>query len=263
MRTFSTLSVIAILLTQGAVAQDTGASAAGVDVYDGFETPELSKVWATDRFVPGAVEMQTNFFRAGHAAARITVRTGEKFEAGINGNKDSERAELREATDLVSRENVAYEQSFSLFIPEDFPIVPTRLVLAQWKQYCPDGGDCSDDSPVVAIRYVAGQLRITHQIGAHATTLYETRDDLRGKWTDFRFQIRFSTGTNGYVKAWLNGSPVVAFRGVNAYAENATTGYTSPGYFYFKMGLYRDVMPEPMTIYVDEYRKRQLPKDQP
>jgi hypothetical protein len=27
------------------------------------------------------------------------------------------------------------------------------------------------------------------------------------------------------------------------------------------MGLYRNVMPEPMTVYIDEYRKKQLPQN--
>jgi hypothetical protein len=33
--------------------------------------------------------------------------------------------------------------------------------------------------------------------------------------------------------------------------------------FYFKVGLYRDRMPAPMTIYVDEYRKEQLTEGLP
>jgi hypothetical protein len=46
-----------------------------------------------------------------------------------------------------------------MYLPSDFPIVPMRLVVAQWKQYC--GGDslpCSDDSPVLAVRYMAWRL---------------------------------------------------------------------------------------------------------
>src|ERR1700712_5491431 len=100
---------------------------AGTDVYDGFETSVLGKFWSTDRFERGAVEMQTNIVRAGHGAAKITVHTGEKFEAGVNGDKDSERAELLEPKKLVSKENASYEQSFSMFIPTNFPVVPTRL----------------------------------------------------------------------------------------------------------------------------------------
>lgn len=238
-----------------------GAPKAMADVYDGFETSQLSKVWDTDRFVPGAVEMQTNVVRAGHGAAKITVHTHDKFEAGINGNKDSERAELREGVrKQISKESVPYEFSFSMFIPTNFPIVPTRLVIAQWKQYCPEGGNCQDDSPVVAIRYVSGVLRITHQTGLHPTTLFETKEEVRGKWLDFMFQMRFSTNETGRIKARLNDKMVVDYKGVNAYPENPVTGYPNPSHFYFKMGLYRDEMAEPMTIYIDEYRKKQLPE---
>jgi hypothetical protein len=111
---------------------------------------------------------------------------------------------------------------------------------------------------VVAIRYVSGVLKITHQIGRHQTTLFETKDEARGQWLDFKFQTRFTTNETGRVKAWLNGKPVVDYTGVNAYPENAATGYIHPGRFYFKMGLYRDLMSEPMTIYIDEYRKKEL-----
>jgi len=232
-----------------------------IDIYDGFETPVLGKLWDTDRFVSGAVQMQTNVVRAGHGAAMVTVQSGEKFEAGVNGNKDSERAELLEARKLTAKEGTAFEQSFSLFIPTNFPIVPVRLVIAQWKQYCPDGGHCYDDSPVLALRYISGKLRITHQTNAEAITLFQTKEELRGKWTDFKFQTRFTAGTNGYVRAWINGQQVIDYHGPNAYAEDDATSYPHPSYFYFKMGLYRDVMPEPMTLYIDEYRKQQLPDE--
>jgi Polysaccharide lyase len=234
------------------------ALVARVDAYDAFETRELSGIWDTDRFERGAVTMQSEVVRAGRGAAKVVVRSRDKFEAGINGNKDSERAELLEASKLVSKEDRTYEYSFSMWIPADFPIVPTRLVIAQWKQDCDGHANCSDDSPVVAVRYVSGVLQITHQIGRHRTTLFETDESLRGKWTDFRFRIRFSTRESGRLQGWLNGRQVVDYGGVNAYPENASTGYASPSRFYFKMGLYRDVMAEPMTIYIDEYRKRQL-----
>src|ERR1035441_1272601 len=94
--------------------QVTNATAPAIDVYDGFETAGLSKVWDTDRFEPGAAQMQTNIFRAGPGPAKITVRPRDKFEAGIKGSKDSERDELLEAKKLTSKEDAAYEQSFSM-----------------------------------------------------------------------------------------------------------------------------------------------------
>jgi Polysaccharide lyase len=245
-----------LLLSAGiSLAQDTTAP---LDVYDGFETPSLSKVWSADRFAPGAVQMQTNIFRAGHSAVEITVRPNDKFEAGINGNSDSERAELLEAKKLTSKENEAYEFSFSMFFPKDFPIVPTRLVIAHWKQYCPEGGNCSDDSPVLAIRYISGVLKITQDLDKHQTILYQEPGEFRNRWLDFKFQTRFSPNNNGRIRAWLGEKQLVDFTGVTANPENAATSYPSPSRFYFKMGLYRNVMPEPMTIYIDEYRKKQL-----
>lgn len=230
-----------------------------IDVYDGFETAELSRVWETNRLEPGALTMQSNVARAGHGAAKIVVHSRDIFEKGINGSADTERAELTEAESLYAKQDVPYEYSFSMFIPSDFLIVPTRLVIAQWKQECGGNEKCSDDSPVLAVRYISGVLRITQKTGRMQTTLFETGEDVRGKWTDFRFQNRFSPGASGSVKAWINGKPVVNYAGPTAYAENAGTGYRSPSPFYFKMGLYRDVMAEPMTIYIDEYRKKQLP----
>jgi len=230
-----------------------------VDVYDGFETRGLSGIWDTSRFVPGAVTMQSDFVREGRGAAKVALHSRDMFEAGIKGSKDSERAELLEAPKLISKEDIAYEYSFSELIPADFPIVPVRLVIAQWKQDCDGHRACSDDSPVVAVRYTSGVLEITHQAGAHREALFRTSESLRGKWTDFRFQIRFTPRPDGAIRGWLNGTQEIDYRGATAYPENAATGYASPGRFYFKMGLYRDAMETPMTMYIDEYRKRQLP----
>jgi Polysaccharide lyase len=250
---------VGLLLGCAGVVRAQTAKASGVDVYDGFETASLSKAWDTDRFKPGAVTMETNIVRAGHGAVKITVQANDKFEAGVNGNSDSERDELLEARKLTARENVNYEQSFSMYFPTDFPIVPTRLVIAQWKQYCANGGNCSDDSPVLAIRYISGELRITQDLDKKFIVLYREKNEFRGRWLDFKFQVRFSSKENGRIKAWLGDRQLVDYKGVTANPENAVTGYPSPSRFYFKMGLYRNVMPEPMTIYIDEYRKKQLP----
>jgi hypothetical protein len=153
---FGSVAVFLLLLTGISCSRVTNT--AGIDVYDSFETADLNKVWDTDRFEPGAVQMQTNIVRAGHGAARVVVHAKDKFEVGINGDRDSERDELLEAKELTSKENQVYEFSWSMFIPPDLPIVPTRLVIAQWKQQCPHGGICQDNSPVVAIRYASGEV---------------------------------------------------------------------------------------------------------
>jgi hypothetical protein len=89
-------------------------------------------------------------------------------------------------------------------------------------------------------------------------TLFEAATDLRGKWTGFRFRLRFTPHETGVVQAWIDERQEVDYHGPTAYAGNDATGYAKPSHFYFKIGLYRDVMAQPMTIYLDEYWKKQL-----
>jgi len=101
-------------------------------------------------------------------------------------------------------------------------------------------------------------MRITQDIDKKPIVLWEEKGEFRGRWLDWKFQARFSTGKDGRVKAWLGGRMLLDYTGVTANTENQTTGYRNPGYFYFKMGLYRNRMAEPMTVYIDEYRKQTL-----
>jgi hypothetical protein len=229
--------------------------AAQLPVHDGFEGTALSKLWDTSRFVKGAVIIQSGVVKSGQSALKITLNQGDKYEAGNDSSLVSERAELLEEKRLVSKEYAGYEYTFSMFIPADFPIVPTRLVIAQWKQYCKQE-ICSDDSPVLALRYNNGILQITIQTGAHREAFYETKVDIRNKWISFKFQTIFSRTNNGYVKAWIDDKQVLNYTGKTCYSDER--GYPNNSYFYFKMGLYRDRMIQPMAIYIDDYSKKQL-----
>ena len=230
----------------------------GTPVRDGFESPTLSNLWETDKIIPADVKIQSTVVRSGRSALQITLHTSDVFEAGRHGNPDSERAELTEADALISQQGKNYIYSFSMLIPADFPIVPTRLVIAQWKQECPRGQNCDDNSPVLAIRYVSGVLSITQTIGAHRTTLWQSNEDFRNRWLDFRFRVCFSTNADGRIVGQLNDSLIVNYNGPTAYQEDRSTGYRMPSRFYFKMGLYRDTISEPMTIFVDDYSKELL-----
>ncbi|MEP6676904.1 MAG: polysaccharide lyase [Ferruginibacter sp.] len=227
-----------------------------INVYDGFETPGLNKIWGTDRMEMHSFQIQSAIVRKGTSAAKITLQPGDVFEAGVGKSKDSERDELREADQLVSDEGKIYEYQFSLFLPDSFPIVPTRLVIAQWKQHCGGDSACSDASPVMAIRFVSGKLFITVQTDSGTKTVYQTTDEIRNQWLDFKFKVRFSRSENGLIDGWLNGKPIINFKGINCYSSKK--GYADHSYFYFKTGLYRDLMTVPMTIYIDEYSKKEL-----
>jgi hypothetical protein len=89
---------------------------------------------------------------------------------------------------------------------------------------------------------------------------YETTRDIRGRWTDFVFHIRHTRTDAGFVRLWVDGERVLDFHGPTTYGP--AFGYPEDGRFYFKLGLYRDDMQEPMTIFLDEYRKRPLTKEE-
>lgn len=185
-------------------------------VYDGLEKPSLSTHWQTKKFLPGAVQMQRSVVRAGRGPARIVLRPGDQIPQ--EEGSDLERAELRESRWLWSVEDVAYRYSFSLFVPQDFPITSTRLVIAQWKHRCPVD-ECTPDNPTLAIRYQAGDLFITKQVAANGEVLYRAAHDIRNRWLDFRFQVRFSRDRSGRIKAWLGDRVIIDHTGISAYPE--------------------------------------------
>ena len=253
-RLLSLAGVLALLLMTAEVVRLAWLLHRPVHAEDRFEKPELSSIWTDDRMVPGAFSVQSEIVRSGHSAARITVHPNDRFEAGNDDGPASERDELMEAERFWSQTGRTYEYSFSLYLPKDFPIVETRLVIAQWKQLC-EWGSCRPGNPVLAIRYVGGVLSVTRNGDAGKEVLYKSQGEMRGRWLDFRFVTRFSQGDDGAIDGWMNGQQIVHYRGVTAY--RAASGYAAHGLFYFKMGLYRDLMQQPMTIYLADYRKDQ------
>jgi hypothetical protein len=238
--------------------QTNAVAKAPMSVYDGFESPTLGSIWMTQLLAPGSYAVESDVVRAGHGALRITVRPHDSFMAGSQATTDTERDELTEAWPYTTRKNVPYEVSWSMYVAQDFPIVPVRLVVAQWWEWCHTSELCNYNSPVLAVRYISGELLITQDLNHHDNVLYREKRDLRGRWLDLRFQVKFTPETAGFVRAWLDGKQVVDFKGATANEENATTGYGPPELIPFRIGLYRNVMPEPMTIYFDEYRKTVL-----
>lgn len=226
-----------------------------IHVYDGFESAVLSSDWTRIRMVPGSFRVQSEVVRAGRRAGEITVHSGDRREEASDSGAASERDELMEEWWLFAHLDRTYRYSFSLFLPADFPVVPTRLVLAQWKEVC-EWNRCRPDNPVLALRYQEGELFVTRQDDHARSILYSTKQEMRGRWLDFRFETRFSRDQKGRIDGWLNGEPIVHYQGPTVYQPQR--GYPAHGYVYFKTGLYRDEMQQPMTIYVDEYRKDEL-----
>jgi hypothetical protein len=146
--------------------------------------------------------------------------------------------------------------AFSLFLPRDFPLEDTRLVLAQWhgadKKYL---GERSR-SPSLAFRYSGGRFFITLRHSAErivrdpaavpSKTLFETGTFGLGEWHDFVVQATWSHREDGRVAVWWNDHQIVRYAG--------PVGYNDDFGPYFKFGLYRDDTDETYVVYFSEVR---------
>ncbi len=228
----------------------------GILVQDDFEYELLSDSWRKDKFLEKSIIFQKNQVRSGSLACGFVLTSGDQILKEVGTN--FERAELKESKKFYSVEKKTYQYNFSIFLPEDFPTTPNRLVIAQWKQNCVLD-NCTPDNPILAFRYVNGVFFITKQTDLTRDTLYTGNSDIRNQWLDFEVHTRFSSKAEGQLTVYLNRQKVVDFKGKTAYSQNGLE-YVSPNMFYFKMGLYRDSSTETMTIYMDDYVKRIVKK---
>ena len=227
-----------------------GGAASAASVADGFESGAVGPLWKTHRVKAGSATVQREIVRSGTHAVRLELHQGDM--AGLGGDDEAtERAEIQEADGIWARFGESHEYGFSMYLPPDFPIVDTRLVIGQWKQACED---CSKNrSPIVAQRFRSGVFFVTIETPQGRRTIYRHRQSILGQWLDLRYRIRFAW-SDGSVAVWLNGERVADYRGYLGYPDDP------PG-VYFKFGLYRDRLSQPMTIYFDDYRKGRVSQE--
>jgi hypothetical protein len=207
---------------------------------DGFEGESIAKFWlpgnyGSGLYVPGAILLTTNHARAGKQAVEITVHEGDVDAAG-DGNTRVERAELDSGHFALRGEEAWY--GFSVLVPKDFLIVDNRLVISSCKQ--------SDVSrPLTAQRFRNGKHTLT--VESQGRRKEFTLPSLpRGVWVDFVCHARYSPRTNGLFEMWMNGQLVASYSGPLADPEAKDA-------FYHKIGLYRDRIRQPMTLFFDNY----------
>jgi hypothetical protein len=208
--------------------------------FDGFEQTRPAGFWlpgnyGSGLYEPGAIALSTNYARSGRQSVKITVHEGDVEQAGDGGTR-VERAELDSGHFHLLGQDAWY--GFSLLIPKDFPIVDTRLVIGSCKQ--------SDVSrPIMAQRFQNGEHTLTVESQGRKKKYYLPAIT-QGKWIDMIYHLRYCTNEDGLVEVWMNGRQVVRYAGptAEAGAKNA---------FYNKIGLYRDRMEQPMTIFFDNY----------
>jgi hypothetical protein len=209
-------------------------------LFDGFEDNAVASFWLPGNYgsglnVPGSVKISHKLARTGRRSVEITIHEGDIEQAG-DADTRVERDELDSGHFPLLGHEVWY--GFSFLIPEDFPILDERLVMSSCKQ--------TDVSrPLVAQRYRNGRHSITIESQGDKNE-YRLPSIPLGKWMDMIFRVRYSPQKDGAVEVWMNGKRVTSYAGPLAEIDGKNA-------FYNKIGLYRDRLKQPMTIYFDNY----------
>jgi hypothetical protein len=164
------------------------------------------------------------------------------------GDKEIERVHGRQGGEMW--------YGWSLFLPADYADPPGDQfqILSQWHQQLPPSARSGTKGPPpLALHLVAldrgHALILIGQASPAAPPRTLGAGPIRqGAWTDLVFHIRWSTGKDGFVEAWLGGRPFTKGR------MYGPTLY-SPVSNYLRLGLYRRKgIPTTNHVYYDEVR---------
>jgi hypothetical protein len=205
-----------------------------------FETGRLDG-WIWDRPRPGSIQVVTQPVRKGRHAVRVTLAPGD-----IAASK--ERVELkvgdREIERLHGGPGGEMWYGWSVLIPADYADPPGDQfqILAQWHHRRSEGAnpggrfhvtgpppltlhlDAYENRHVLSLIGRAAPQEPRHTLGA--------RPIRKGAWIDLVFHIRWSTGGDGFVEAWLDGQPLTPGKVYGPTLYSAVSNY-------LRLGLYR------------------------
>jgi hypothetical protein len=211
------------------------------EIKSDFEGGKIDKIWKLKKLSKDSFQVQNRIVRSGKKAMKFSLLRGMKEGIGADGNI-TERVEIKERKRFHAKLGQDHLYQFSFYLPKDFPILKTRLVIGQWKQE-------GKNSPLVAQRFVGGRFFITISNPNGKKTILKLSESesrrLLGKWIDVEYLIRFAVD-DGRVEVKF-GTHKVSYQGKLAFPKDKN-------YIYFKFGLYRDQVSEPMHLYFDDYR---------
>jgi hypothetical protein len=224
----------------------------------GFETGDLSEwsgLGARQLCCAHSAVIVADPVRSGARALEVTLHSDDPpVKAG-------KRAELRRKGTFQA---VRYRYAFSLFVPESWAAIPQQATFAQWHSV-PDKllGEASRGPPLrLAIRN--GAFEMVGQWDADLISNGWLRQDdathrrgqfrwsaplERGRWIDWRLEVRWSPSVDGYVALWKDEARV--------YLRQGPVGYRDLFGPYLKIGLYvprwqGSVAVERRSLYFDE-----------
>jgi len=251
------LAAVAAIAAVMLVAAEGAQPRRGVWFAGDFETGNLQG-WGWDLARAESAQVVQKPVRRGRYAVRITLAPGDRAAS-------KERAELKLDDKSIERVHgrpggeMWYGWSF--LIPADYvdPADNPWQIVGQWHQRPPEPKK-PGERPGMEKGAPPLLVYLESANGRHALTLIGrpapkapprtlgSQPIQRGKWVDLIFHIKWSTGKDGFVEAWLDGKP---FTSGKMYGPTLYSPITT----YLRLGLYRPKGVEATTsVYYDEVR---------
>ena len=252
-------AILALLAACASLAAAPSAVAPrrGVWFCGDFETGGLQG-WAWDIAREEAAVVVRSPVRRGRYAVRITLTPGDSAAS-------KERAELKvrdkEIERFHGRQGREMWYGWSLLIPAEHADPPGKQfqILGQWHHRpgkpAPAGGGRSrvTGPPPLTVHLTSHNRRdhlmlVGHSAPKPPPLTLGIQPIRRGAWNDLVFHIRWSTGRDGFVEAWVNGRPWTQGKMYGPTLYSSVSNY-------LRLGLYRS--PGVLTtnhVYYDEVR---------
>ncbi len=213
-----------------------------LEAVDNFDTEQMNPRWDISwRIKPESLLVTDELNPGGKKCLKISVHPGDISEPGDQGIM-TERAEITERPEVRVPSGVDIWYGFNFFIPKDFQVNDNRLVIAQWKSPSKGG-----ESPVISLRYQEGEL-IGQVMKEDERVKFKYPNVEMGVWNQVMANYLLNDNHEGHCEFVLNGKTFGTYAG-----EMGKKGL--PSHMYYKMGLYRDHVSYPQSMYFDRFRR--------
>lgn len=216
------------LMVPSAFVQSAGVAAdiLRVDYEDGrISLPEIG-VSAVLPKATDAIQTTKDISRSGACSVRTKVdRTDQYISAGKH------RAESDAMKNKLARYSLGDKRryQFSVMLDKDWQMGKSTAVDIIWQFKRTDGG------PDMFVGIKRGSIVLRHMKEQDVLV----KSCKPGEWMDFRFDISWSTGSDGLVECWIKTAKDRTFSKVLTYAGPNIDGARTKDFGYVKWGLYR------------------------
>jgi Polysaccharide lyase len=208
---------------------------------------------------PGGRASLVNFGRDGNTALRLHTEPGDGTTSGTPGAERNDVLIGQAATGCYGGREQWWEHS--ILFPDDFVVPPPGHWMAVFDFHNEDiqGGQASFQidamtNGTLQFRGYGGQL--LHWLDHPGEWAAPIGPIVRNTWYDFVYHVKWSSGADGFFKAWVNGVQVVDRTGPTLY--RSTNGSQTIG-AYLKLANYHSAFGQPTSVIHDRVIRYDVP----